>query len=127
MTKTSSGSCQASNLFNTYDRETGKALPLGDALDAQADLAALVADLAGDFTERYDATGLHKSAVEGWLRRQDLKKLGVYADADGLWVNINSFAVSCADGSLYPVRVPAKYISNATILGAAMKEVAHHG
>ena len=105
------GSCHGRAVLAAYDARNGAPIVLRDAVDA-TQLSALKARLAKDFvTKNFDAAGA-KFGMEEVSR--DLASLtldsGLYVEGANVFVNIDTFALSCAEGPFHPVEIPAQFL-----------------
>ena len=115
------GSCHGTTVLATYDAQSGKSLHLRDVLKPGAE-GALAAQLADDFVQAsVDAP------ERAWTREQLVKELsarrlleeGFYVENGRIYANLDSFVMSCAAGSFFPVAVRPAMIDPA--MSAAVK------
>src|SRR6185436_12873939 len=99
------GSCHGSTTLATYDEQDGRLLHVGDFLRPGA--AEALRRHMVDYIVRKHGTEEGRAAL-GRRLAQDLAKRnlldeGIYAERGTLYIDLNSFALSCADGSFHPV------------------------
>ena len=107
------GSCHGHTTLTTYDGKTGRVLQVRDALAPGAVDALrrhmidyIVTDHAGE-----DSRASLGGILTNELATRGLLDEGIYAEHGALYVNLNSFALSCAEGSFHPVPVPRELIA----------------
>ncbi len=119
------GSCHGTTVLSTYDATSGRALRVGDVVkpDQIEALRRFMADdfAAKNFTEEGMAS--RKAMLVEELARRNLKDAGLYVEGQTVFVDLDSFAMSCADGSFYPIAVPATLLTPAI---AALVRAAPH-
>src|SRR6185436_19564589 len=106
------GSCHGSTTLATYDELDGRLLHVGDFLKpgaAEALRRAMIDFMIAKHAGEQDATSLHQRLTQDLAKRTLLDE-GVYAERSTLYVNLNSFALSCADGSFHPIPIPPALI-----------------
>lgn len=105
------GSCHGRTVLATYDELDGRLLHVGDFLRpgaAEALRRHMMDYMVKHFSEE-SAKGLWKRLGDDLLRRTLLDE-GVYAERGTLYINLDSFALTCADGSFFPIPIPPKLI-----------------
>lgn len=109
------GSCHGHTALKSYDAKTGAALTLRDAIAPQK-LEALRKRLGEDFV----AANFDKSLRErqGEFSGEDFTSAvtldaGLYVEPGGVFVNLDTFPLGCADGSFHPVRIPRTFLTRA--------------
>lgn len=105
----SAGSCHGHYEFSTYDLSTGQSRLLTDMVDETA-LSRLPEILANDFVQRHgaessDKNRLKQQVIEA-LKKNDPKKTGIYVELGKVWLNVDEWIFSCADGNFHPVLLP---------------------
>ena len=115
------GSCNGRHTLVTYDRSSGQPFKLIDVIGWNHEAPALLDALADDFIARYPSDEQDevmrqktKNAVKDYFIRDGLKSTDIYVEKGVVWVNVSDFMRSCAEGSLFPIRVPDRFISSQT-------------
>lgn len=109
------GSCHGHTALKAYDAKTGATLTLRDAIAPQK-LEALRKRLGEDFV----AANFDKSLRErqGKFSGEDFTSMvtldaGLYVEPGGVFVNLDTFALGCANGSFHPMRIPRAFLTPA--------------
>lgn len=106
------GSCHGRAVLAAYDARSGVPILLKDAIDPRQ-LSALKARLVGQFVMK-NFTGDDRAFGLEQVGR-DIASLtlesGVYVEGAKVFVNIDTFALSCAAGPFHPVEVPAPFLT----------------
>lgn len=109
------GSCHGQMRLSAYDAKTGTVLTLADAVEPSR-IEALTARLVDAFVDANagtrDRVTLRKLIVED-LDRRKLAKDGLYVEGANVFINLDTFALSCADGSFHPVAIPRDFLKPA--------------
>jgi hypothetical protein len=103
------GSCHGSTTLATYDEQDGRLLQVGDFLkpgSVQALREHMADYIAGKHGEDSTNRATLRTRILAELAKRALIDEGVYAERGTLYINLNSFALSCADGSFHPIPIP---------------------
>ena len=114
------GSCHGRYTLTTFKTSSGEPIILADIINDNSE-HALAEALADDFITRYGKDQEGKSRPPGELQtlkeqvlnfliQKGFSTLGVFAQKGEVWVNIGTFMFSCAEGNLFPVKVPNSFI-----------------
>lgn len=109
------GSCHGNHTFTTFDLRRGTAYVLADIVDmTQKDslFNALADQFLKKFGDRIDPNEQQKlrKSVMTILSKIDFQKDSVYLERSKVFVNVEDFIFSCADGNLFPIQIPASFI-----------------
>lgn len=115
--RTCGGSCHGSTALATYNSKTGTAYRVRDVVKPNS-LAALQKHMVDAGLAAYQPKAQHASerkilVPEIKRRGKALLDQGVYVENGKVYVDLDYFLNGCADGSFYPVALPAKLISPA--------------
>lgn len=108
------GSCHGAAVLAAYDARSGALITLRDAVDP-AQFGALKARLVSDFVQKnFEPDGRSYGMQQVG---QDIAGLtldsGLYLEPGRAFVNIDTFALSCAAGPFHPVEIPAAFLKPA--------------
>lgn len=109
------GSCHGNTALKAYDAKTGATLTLRDAV-AASNLGALRARLLNDFvTANFNESARHeqRKRLSDAFARAITLDAGLYVEPGSVFVNLDTFALGCADGSFHPVRIPREFLTRA--------------
>ena len=107
------GSCHGSTKLATYNADTGQALRVREILKPgtiDALRRHMIDFMVANYGSEEGRAGLRQRLTED-LSHHALSDQGVYAERGTLYVDLDSFALSCADGSFYPIPVPRDLIA----------------
>jgi hypothetical protein len=107
--RTCGGSCHGRTVLATYAGRTGDRLLVRDAVkpDAVAALRQHVVDhFVATFVDQAERPRQREKLAADLAQRPFLDE-GIYVENGTVYVNLDRFALSCADSSFYPVPVPA--------------------
>ena len=106
------GSCHGAVRLSSFDATTGARLVLADAVAPQL-LPALKARLIETFVAANagadDKAFMRKQLADDLNR--DFARDGVYVEKGVVFVDLNTFVLSCAEGSFHPVAVPVEFLT----------------
>lgn len=105
------GSCHGTMRLSSFDGQTGERLVLADAVDP-ALLPALKARLIETFVAANasaDSNAFMSKQLADDLNR-DLAREGVYVEKGAVFIDLNTFVLSCADGSFHPLAIPVEFL-----------------
>lgn len=109
------GSCHGRTALKSYDAKTGATLTLRDAI-APRKLETLRARLGEDFLAKYvdDRAREHQREFpsEDFARMVTLDA-DIYVEPGSVFVNLETFALGCAEGSFHPMQVPREFLTRA--------------
>jgi hypothetical protein len=60
--------------------------------------------------EDHESWSKWRESILAGLMKRNLLDAGVYAEGGTLYINLNTFPLSCADGSFHPIPIPRKLI-----------------
>lgn len=110
-----SGSCRGHVRLSAYDAKTGAVLILADAVEPSR-IEALTTRLVDTFVDANartrDRVALRKMIMDD-LDRRKLAKDSLYVEDANVFINLDTFALSCADGSFHPVAIPRDFLKPA--------------
>lgn len=107
------GSCHGRTVLSTYDELDGRLLKVGvflkpDRVQALREhMAEFISSKNGE--EAADRARL-KARILADLAKRNLLDEGFYAERGTIYIDLASFALSCAEGSFHPVPVPPEMI-----------------
>ncbi len=110
--QTCGGSCHCHTILSTYDIRSGKALRIGDVLKPGS-VDALRRQLVDDFVLKNFDEGDRARERAQFAQEFSARPLvdeGFYVENGTVYANMDSFALSCAAGSFFPVAVAAGLI-----------------
>lgn len=115
--RTCGGSCHGATALATYNAKTGAAYRVRDVVKPNA-LTALRRHMVDAGLAAYLPKGQHASerkilVPEIERRGAGLLDQGVYVENGKVYVDLDYFLNGCADGSFYPVALPAQLIAPA--------------
>lgn len=105
------GSCHGKMQLSSYDGQTGARLVLADAVNP-ALLPALKARLIEMFVAANagpDDKAFMRQQLADDLNR-DFAQDGVYVEKGAVFIDLNTFVLSCADGSFHPLAIPVEFL-----------------
>jgi hypothetical protein len=111
--RTCGGSCHGKTVLATYDGRTGGAQLVRDALkpDAVDALRRHVVDyFVTTFVDEADRPRQRAKLTADFAGRAFLDE-GIYVENGTVFVNLDRFALSCADASFYPVPIPGALLA----------------
>lgn len=113
--RTCGGSCHGATALATYNSKTGAAYRVRDVVKPNS-LAALQKHMVDAGLAAYQPPGQHESerkilVPEIQRRGAALLDQGVYVEKGKVYVDLDYFLNGCADGSFYPVALPAQLIA----------------
>jgi hypothetical protein len=111
--RTCGGSCHGRTVLATYDAAYGATVRLRDAVPL-ARMAALKLRLVDAFVFANFASRdrlLQRERLLKALASRSFADDGMYVERGKVFVNLDLFALSCADGSFYPLMVPAEFLT----------------
>jgi hypothetical protein len=117
--RTCGGSCHGRTVLATYAGRTGDTVLVRDALkpDAVGPLRQHVIDyFVATFVDEADRPRQRERLAADLAARAFLDE-GIFVENGTVYVNLDRFALSCADSSFYPVPIPAALL-NETFLRA---------
>jgi hypothetical protein len=107
------GSCHGHTTLAAYDEADGRLLHIGDFLRPDR-VQALRQHMADYIVSKSGEDAANRAALRARiltdLAKRPLLDEGVYAERGTLYINLNSFALSCADGSFHAVPIPPALI-----------------
>ncbi|MBP6013755.1 MAG: hypothetical protein KBA31_16125 [Alphaproteobacteria bacterium] len=106
------GSCHGAVRLSSFDAKTGARLVLADAVVPQL-LPALKARLIETFVAANagaDDKAFMRKQLANDLNR-DFAQDGVYVESGAVFVNLNTWVLSCAEGSFHPMAIPVAFLS----------------
>jgi hypothetical protein len=116
------GSCHSQVLSLTANWKTGQVYKLADVLNAKEgqaitdSMVSYVMTYFGSRASKDDARRLEVSVRQSLKER--LWNLGFYLKDRLLYVDLDDYILSCAEGPSFPVPIPSRFINNNDILGA---------
>jgi hypothetical protein len=111
--RTCGGGCHGHTVLATYDGKTGRALRIADVLkpDAVEPLRRHIADYIAKTYVDEPGRDAYRQRLAQSLVERPFADDGVYAENGILYVNLDSFVLSCAEGSFFPVPIPKELIA----------------
>jgi len=106
------GSCHGSTTLATYDELDGRLLKVGDVLKpgaAEALRRHMIDYMVAKHGREEGNASLGQRLTQDLANRALLNE-GFYAERGTLYINLSSFALSCADGSFFPIPIPPQLI-----------------
>lgn len=120
--RTCGGSCHGRTTLATHDAKTGKSLTVGDAITSEQLKRWKARLVQSTRTPAPSPEFVNRIAkTVGALSRPGFRLGGIYVENGVAYVNLDTFLLSCADGSFFPLAIPAEFVtpSFATRLRAA--------
>ena len=108
------GSCHGNGKLSAYDARSGGIVKLADAVDA-GKLSDLKTRLIENFVAAHvdEAREATAKLVREDLDRSNFLEKGLYVEPSRVFVDLDTFALGCADGSFHPVEIPPEFLTPA--------------
>lgn len=106
------GSCHGRTALATYDATTGAVLRVRDAVP-RARWPELKQRLIEDFTAAHFAApdrAREAARIAASLDARNIGEDGLFVERGKIYINLDLFALSCADGSFYPLEIPNRFL-----------------
>jgi hypothetical protein len=106
------GSCHGRTRLSAHDAKTGVRLTLADAVEPNR-IEALKDRLIEDFLAANPGVGDRaalRTNLAGDLARRNLAEDGLYVEDASVFLNLDTFAPGCAEGSFHPVAIPRTFL-----------------
>jgi hypothetical protein len=111
--RTCGGSCHGHTVLATYDGKTGATLLVRDAIRANAVEALrrhIVDYVLATYVDEAERAAVRVRLTTAVAERGFLDE-GIYVEGGTAFINLDSFVLSCADSSFFPVPIPAALIA----------------